>query len=296
MSTIRATPYGAFDNAPRSYRHITAHPLSGAMGAEISGVTIADMHDAALHEVLDALYRHKMVYFRNQRIDHVTHAAFSQRIGPFAKYEFGKGLPDHPFVQALIKEPSTTPTLFGGGWHTDSAFLEQPPSITTLRSVEVPPWGGDTLWTDLALAYRMLSPTIRALVDPLKVWMAPERIAALNIALSGETQMPTDPNDRLTRGRMHPLVRTHPVSGEKSLYVDETYASAIGGLPPSESEALLHMLTAHVTQAAFTCRLRWEADMFVLWDNRLCLHHACNDYDAFRREMYRTTIEGEIPA
>jgi alpha-ketoglutarate-dependent taurine dioxygenase len=296
MSTIRATPSGAFDNFPRQYAKIIAHPLSGAMGAEITGAQIADMDDSALAEVLDALYRHKMVYFRNQRIDHATHEAFSGRLGAFAKYEFGKGLPEYPFVQALIKEPSSTPTLFGGGWHTDSAFLECPPSITTLRSVEVPPWGGDTLWADMALAYRMLSPTIQALVDPLKVLMAPERIAALNVALSGETSMPTDPGNALTRGRLHPLVRTHPVTSEKSLYVDETYASAIGGLPPNESEALLQLLTSHVTQHAFTCRLRWEPDMFVLWDNRLCIHHACNDYDSFRREMYRTTIEGEVPA
>ena len=108
--------------------------------------------------------------------------------------------------------------------------------------------------------------------------------------------MPSDPQKALSRGRYHPLVRTHPETGEKALYIDETYATAIGGLPPSESDALLQMLTAHVTQHAFTCRLRWEPDMFVMWDNRLAIHHACNDYDAFRREMYRTVIQGEVPS
>lgn len=296
MSTIRVTPSGKFDNSPRDYRNIKVRPLSGAMGGEVTGVQISDMSDDALDEVLDALYRHKMVYFCDQELDHAAHESFSRRLGDFAEYEFGKGISGYPFIQALIKEPGSTPTLFGGGWHTDTPFIERPPSITTLRAVEVPPYGGDTLWADMALAYRMLSEGMQQRIEGLKVLMSPANIAALNVMMSGSTPMPTDPADAKSRGRFQPLVRTHPATGEKALYVDETYATAIGGLPPQESDALLAFLTQHVTQHAFTCRLRWDAGMFVMWDNRLCIHHACNDYDAFRREMYRTTIEGQVPA
>ena len=100
---------------------------------------------------------------------------------------------------------------------------------------------------------------------------------------------------RKVQGSFHPLVRTHPVSGEKSLYCDETYASGIEGLTPAEAEPLLAFLVVHITQPAFTCRLRWEPNMLVLWDNRICVHQAFNDYDGFRREHYRTTIAGEAP-
>jgi alpha-ketoglutarate-dependent taurine dioxygenase len=295
MNTIRSTPSGHFDNSPRPYRNIMAVPISGAMGAEIVGDDIVGMSDDVLAEVLDALCRHKMVFLRNQQLDHAQHEAFSKRLGEFAEYEFGKGLRDFPFVQALIKEPSSSPILFGGGWHTDTPFIEKPPAITTLRSVEVPPYGGDTMWTDLALAYRMLSPAMQTLIDSLKIHMSPVGIGTLNIVLSGSTPMPIEPANPLSRGWIHPLVRTHPVTGQKTIYVDETYATRIVGLPPAEGEAILQFLTAHVTQHAFTCRLRWEPDMFVMWDNRQSLHHACNDYDDYRREMYRTTIQGDIP-
>jgi taurine dioxygenase len=219
-------------------------------------------------------------------------------------------VPGHVDVQPLIKEASqTVGVVFGAGWHTDSAFLPQPPSISMLHAVEVPPFGGDTIWANAALAYAMLSDTYKAMLAPLRVHMSMGRVLQTAqahqapddsplgrvAATKGLAKLP-DEIVRKVEGAYHPLVRTHPVTGERSLYCDETYSAGIEGMTPAEAQPLLDFLVGHITQPAFTCRLRWEAGTYVAWDNRLCVHQAFNDYDGYRRELYRTTIAGETPA
>ena len=298
MFDVRITPSGAFDNAARTYRHIAVHPIAAAMGAEIIGIDVRTMDDVALTEFKDALYRHKMVFVRNQPLSHADHEAFSARLGPFGTDAYTQGVPGHPNVQPVIKEADTrTRALFGGSWHTDSAFLAQPPSISTLYSVEIPPFGGDTAWANCVLAYRMLSPAMQAMLAPLRVHMSAEANFGTQVRLNGAAVgfASDDKRAQAFDGQFHPLVRTHPETGEKGLYVDESYAIGIKGMTAAESRPLLGFLAAHITQHAFTCRLRWEPSMLVLWDNRVCIHHASNDYDGYRREMYRTTIQGEVP-
>ncbi len=297
MDMVRVTPSGVFDNRARHYHSIEARPLAAAMGAEIVGADLATLSDAALDEVLDALYHHKMVYIRSQRIDHATHQAFTARLGEFGTDAYTDGMPGAPQVQPVIKEADESKgSLFGGSWHTDSAFLPRPPSISTLRSVQIPPFGGDTVWANAVLAHSMLSPAMQRMLAPLKVHMSSSRNSATVVALNGFVKFASGAaSDQAAAGSMHPLVRTHPISGEKSLYVDETYAVGIEGLTAAESAPILKFLAEHATQHAFTCRLRWEPDMFVMWDNRIALHSAFNDYDGHRREMYRTTVMGEAP-
>jgi taurine dioxygenase len=198
--------------------------------------------------------------------------------------------------------------VFGEGWHTDSPFLRQPPSITILYSIQVPPFGGDTTWANSALAYAMLSETYRLMIDGLKVRFSLRDVLrsvhqAVEISDSpiGRLAATRDTNlsDDLVRkikGNAHPMVRTHPVSGEKALYVDSAYAIGIEGMLPEESAPILAFLAEHLTQPAFTCRLRWEPNTLAMWDNRLCVHQAYNDYQGYRRELYRTTVSGESPA
>lgn len=299
MLEVRVTPSGAFDNHARDYRHIEARPLAAAMGAEIAGVDVRTLSDDAFAEVQDALWRHKMIYFRDQPLDHADHAAFSLRWGPFGTDAYTKGVAGHPDVQPVIKEADKrAKAIFGGSWHTDSAFLEQPPSVSTLYSVEIPPFGGDTAWANTVLAYNMLTPTMQAMLAPLRVHMSAEVNFGTQVQLNGAA-VPFASDDKQAQafnGSYHPLVRTHPHSGEKSLYVDESYAVGIEGMTSAEARPLLAFLVSHITQHAFTCRLRWEPNMLVLWDNRICLHHASNDYDGYRRELYRTTVQGEVPA
>ncbi|HWJ70961.1 MAG TPA: TauD/TfdA family dioxygenase [Sphingobium sp.] len=299
MQEVRVTPSGAFDNHARPYRHITARPLAAAMGAEIAGVDVRSLSDEAFAEVQDALWHHKMIYFRDQPLSHADHEAFSLRWGPFGTDAYTAGVADHPDVQPVIKEAETcTKAVFGGSWHTDSAFLPQPPSVSTLYSVEIPPYGGDTAWANTVLAYRMLSPAMQAMLAPLRIHMSAQvnfdtqaRLVGAAIPFASDAK-----KDQAFSGSYHPLVRTHPHSGEKALYVDESYAIGIEGMTSAEARPLLAFLAAHITQHAFTCRLRWEPKMLVLWDNRISLHHASNDYDGHRRELYRTTVQGETPA
>jgi alpha-ketoglutarate-dependent taurine dioxygenase len=307
--TAPSHPYGMFDNHAAAYEQITAHPLAAAMGAEISGVDCARVSDAQFAEIEHALFRHKMIFFRGQRITHADQSAFSARFGPFADDAYTQGVPGFPEVQPVIKEAATrTGHLFGSGWHTDSPFMPEPPAISLLRSVEIPPFGGDTIWANSALAYAALSATMKAMLEPLHVRFSINAVlenarahGAVNDSPTGKLAATRDgralSDDLLTKisGSAHPLIRTHPKSGERALYCDQAYAAGIEGMTEAESRALLDFLGQHMTQPAFTCRLRWKPDMLVMWDNRLCIHQAFNDYDGYRREMYRSTIAGERP-
>ena len=307
---MRLHPTGKFDNHGRPAKHIQVLPLAAAMGAEIAGISIPELSDDAFAEFRQALFRHKMIFVRNQRLTHGDQERLSLRFGPFAEDAYTSGVPGHPAVQPVIKEANDhSRMIFGSGWHTDSPFLPQPPSITMLRSIEVPPFGGDTIWANSALAYAALSDAYKTMIAGLKVRFSMRdvlrsahdaaeqrdnpigRLAAID---SGSV-LP-EPIRRKVEGSAHPMVRTHPETGDHALYVDGTYAVGIEGMSDEESRPILDFLVDFVAQPEFTCRLRWEPDMVVLWDNRACIHQAFNDYDGYRREMYRTTVMGETPA
>lgn len=301
--------FGREYNSAKTYKHIEAAPHCAAMGAEIKGVDVADLSDSAFKEVEDALFRHKMIYLRNQQIDARTLEAFSARFGEFADDAYTDGIDGSRNVQPIIKEADAkTGWVFGSGWHTDSPFLKRPPAISILYGVDVPPYGGDTVWANSALAYSLLSPAMKNLLQGLKVHMSirdvlenaqtkgkagDDPIGKL-VKLRGAPDLPEDMKEKI-RGAFHPLVRTHPVSGEQCLYVDGSYTINFEGFEEEEAAPIIGYLVRHITQPAFVCRLRWEKNTLVLWDNRLCIHQALNDYDGFRREMYRTTIAGEAP-
>jgi taurine dioxygenase len=307
---MRLHPTGQFDNQSAANRHIEARPLAAAMGAEVCGVNAASLSEEQFKETRAALFRHKMIYLRGQNLSHSDLEAFSLRFGPFAEDAYTQGVPGHRNVHPLIKEADDKSRMvFGSGWHTDSPFLPEPPSITLLYAVEVPPLGGDTTWANGALAYAMLSNTYRRMIDGLKVHFSMRDVLTSaqqavevsdspigRLAATRDAERLADDLLRKVRGSTHPMVRTHPVTGEKGLYVDPSYGIGIEGMVPEESAPLLRFLTEHLTQPAFTCRLRWEPGMLVIWDNRLCVHQAYNDYQGYRREMYRTTVRGDPPA
>eukprot|EP00656_Telonema_subtile_P034786 TRINITY_DN38822_c0_g1_i2.p1 TRINITY_DN38822_c0_g1~~TRINITY_DN38822_c0_g1_i2.p1 ORF type:complete len:194 (-),score=17.71 TRINITY_DN38822_c0_g1_i2:258-839(-) len=191
--------------------------------------------------------------------------------------------------------------IFGEGWHTDSPFLAQPPAISVLRGVDIPPYGGDTIWASTALAHDYLSPAFQRMISNLKVHMS---AGGVMDALSGssrdggvkagDVEMAFSQQE-MAEGRFHPLVRTHPVTGRKALYLGQTYACGIEGMSDGEAGAMLGFLESHATNHSFTCRLRWRPHTVCMWDNRSCIHHAFNDHDGFRRELYRSTTKGEAP-
>ncbi len=306
---MRLHPTGHFDNGALKHQYIQTRPLAAAMGAEVCGVSVSRLTDEQFAEVRQALFRHKMIYFRNQALTHGDLETFSLRFGPFAEDAYTQGVPGHRNVHPLIKEANDQSRMvFGEGWHTDSPFLAKPPAMTLLLSREIPSLGGDTTWANCALAYVTLSETYRRMIEGLRVHFSVRDVLASAQAAVEVSDSPIGrlaatrtaqalPEDlvRKIQGNAHPLVRTHPVTGEKALYVDPSYGIGIAGMMPEESAPILKFLTDHLTQPAFTCRLRWEANMLAIWDNRLCVHQAYNDYQGSRREFYRTTIAGEVP-
>ena len=293
-----------YRNTPFQGHHLHTRPLAAAMGAEVLDTDVRTLSDDAFDELQQALFHHKMIYLRNQSLTPDDQAQFTLRFGEFGTDAYTTGLPGYPDVQPVVKEAQTkSKMIFGGGWHTDSAFLEEPPSISLLYGVEIPPYGGDTTWYNTALAYESLTPAMRAMLAPLKVHMSGIKVVnsmrklakdAAGMDAMGDIQLELD-IQAMIDGQFHPLVRRHPNSGEVALYCDDVYAQGIEGMTEYEARPLLNFLVAHITQEIFCCRLRWEANMLVLWDNRICLHRAFNDYDGFRREMHRTTVKGERP-
>ncbi len=293
-----------FDDKKNGYTAIRTVPLASAMGAEILGVDIANISDEQFTQIRDALFRFKMIYFRGQTNMTINdQEALTLRFGEFGTDAYTKGMEGHPNVQRVLKEASSVVDwVFGDGWHTDSPFLAQPPSISLLQSLDIPPYGGDTWWSNAQLAYELLSDKMKEVIAPLKVHMSAAWVLSnvnkgkpkLNDLSLGDMNLTVD-QQKMIVGNFHPLVRTHPETGQKSLYCDTSYAMGIEGMTQEESKGLLNFLGEWATREDFNCRLRWEKNMLVIWDNRLALHKAFNDYDGYRREMIRTIVNGEIP-
>lgn len=294
-----------YDDAKNGYTAIKTVPLASAMGAEILDVDIPNITDEQFEQVKDALFRYKMIYFRGQtNMTIEDQEALTLKFGNFGTDAYTSGIEGHPNVQRLIKEASTViDWIFGDGWHTDSPFLARPPAVSLLQSLDIPPYGGDTWWSNSELAYDMLSDKMKEVIDDLKVHMSAAWVLQnvskakpeLNDLSVGEIELTMD-QQNMVKGNFHPLVRTHPVTGKKSLYCDCSYSMGIEGMTQEESKPIIDFLGWHATREDFNCRLRWEPNMLVIWDNRLCLHKAFNDYDGYRREMIRTIVDGEIPA
>lgn len=298
MEEAKISLHGDFDNAAHNYQHISVKPAAAALGAQVCGTRLTDLSEPAFAEFRHALHRHKILFLRDQHLTHEEHEAFAARLGPFALDAYTQGTEGHRNVHPIIKEADTrSKALFGGGWHTDSPFLAEPPSITMLRAVDIPPYGGDTVWANTALAFRFLSPVMQDMLRPLRVHMSAAANFATQAKVAGKALPFADDQQKreALEGRFHPLVRTHPDTGEEALYVDEVYAVGIEGLTQEESRPLLDFLRRHITNHALTFRLRWEIGMVAMWDNRATLHIAANDHDGFRREMYRTTTAGTAP-
>ena len=286
-------------NAPRKYDHIEVAPIAGTMGAEISGVDVRNISEAAFEEIRTALADHVAVFILGQDLSVEDMERFTERFGQFGDDPFIKGMDDHPHVLHVKKEAKEMlPVVFGGLWHSDWSFLETPPAYTILHAKEIPPFGGDTLYANCCLAYETLSEEYRRILDGLTALHSAARgygedmkriyafLENMTVRTGGEAS---------TRIQEHPLVRTHPVTKRKALYVNPVYTVGIEGMDEEESAPILQFLARHMTHENFTARYRWSPGAIAIWDNRACLHLPISDYLGFRREMYRTTVVGERP-
>jgi taurine dioxygenase len=281
------------------YRHIGVRPISGVMGAEIDGPNLAKpLDDAVFDEIARAFGEHCAVFFRNQDLSRDDQMAFGRRFGPLDVHPIAHGTPENPEVIRVLK-PAGESASFGVGWHSDNSFFEQPSLATCLYAETVPPYGGDTLFASMERAYDALSDTLKTWLDGTFAIHSASRAydprATGSEKYEGKSAITYSYTDAIHDEVVHPVVRTHPVTGRKSIYVNPMFTQSIQGLHASESDALLALLFEHCARPDFTCRFRWVRGSFALWDNRCVKHYAHDDYREFERLLYRVTITGDRP-
>jgi taurine dioxygenase len=268
-------------------------PLAGAIGAEIFGVDLRELDDNRVAAIRDVWLRHLVIFFRDQTLTPAQLLAFARRIGEPVEYPFLKGLDGFPEVTPVVKLEHER-VNFGGIWHSDTAYLERPPMASMLLAREVPPLGGDTLFANMYLAYETLSPGLRRMLDGL---VGVNSSAKADVTKTREDRMKDGARGDAKREyeALHPVVRTHPETGRKALYVNRGHTLRFKGMSEEESAPLLDYLFAHQVRPEFTCRFRWSAGSLALWDNRCAQHYPLNDYHGYRRVMERVTLAGDKP-
>ena len=269
-------------------------PIAGALGAEIGGVDLStDLPDATVKSIRQAWLEHGVIFFRNQTLPPDRLLALAERFGDVLEYPFVRGLDGYPEIIPVVKLEHERHN-FGGVWHTDTAYLEQPPMATMLVAREVPPYGGDTLFASGTKAYEALSDGMRHLLAGLH---AVNSSAKAEVSKTREDRVKDSARTdaRSEYNAEHPVVRTHPETGCKSLYVNIAHTQRFAGMTDEESAGLLAYLFQHQIRPEFTCRFRWEPGSLALWDNRCVLHNPINDYHGHRRVMHRVTLRGDTP-
>lgn len=274
---------------------LTLTAISGTLGAEVDGVDLSEpLSDADFDQIHQAFLDHHVLVFRNQSLTPEQQMAFGQRFGELDSHPFVESSPDHIEVLDIVTEPDDR-SNFGGGWHTDLTFLEAPDLGSILYAVDVPAVGGDTLFANQHDAYDALSEPMRTMIDGLVATHSagPQYGAG---GYSTRSKAMKAKNQELVDALVeHPVVRTHPETGRKGLYVNPAFTTAIRGLRRDESQAILELLYRQAVKEPFTCRVRWEPGTLTMWDNRSVQHFALHDYRGVRRHMRRVTVKGDRP-
>ena len=269
-------------------------PIAGALGAEIVGIDLSGDRDGAVVAALRAAWLdHLVLFFRGQTLSPEKFLNFVKHFGEVVEYPFVKGIEGFPEITPVIKLEHER-VNFGGLWHSDTTYLERPPMATMLIAREVPPFGGDTLFANMYLAYETLSVGMRGLLDGL---VAINSSAKADVTKTREDRLRDGARTDAKREYLaeHPVVRTHPETGRRALYVNGGHTVRFRDMTEEESAPLLQFLFAHQQRPEFTCRFRWECGSIAFWDNRCAQHNPINDYHGFRRVMHRVTLAGDRP-
>lgn len=273
-------------------------PLSGALGAEIDDVSLSSLDDVTFEEIHAAFLDYGVIFFRDQKLEPAEQIEFAGRFG---------ALDVHPIVNSVeglpelvrVWKPAGESASFGTGWHSDNSFFERPSLGSVLYGLTIPPYGGDTIFTSMERAYEDLSDSMKEfLAGKMAVHSAAK---AYDPRTTGEEKYGNEApityrfSEAIYQEFEHPVIRTHPETGRKSIYVNQMFTQRIVGLTASESGAVLTFLYEHSTRLDFTCRFRWQTGSLAVWDNRCVQHYAMDDYQEFERDMHRVTIAGDQP-
>jgi alpha-ketoglutarate-dependent taurine dioxygenase len=273
---------------------VNVHPLTTALGAEIAGVDLASqLADRTITDVRRALLEWQVIFFRDQRLTPDQLRDFARRFGDLYVHPYGKSLDGYPEILPVVREPDDTGRNFGGSWHMDVTFEPEPMLGSVLYAVEVPSHGGDTLFASQSVAYETLSDGLRQTLDRLDaVHTASEAYGARTVAGARSMDLKTvaEPTEVI-----HPVVRVHPETKRRALFVNRLNTRRFAGWTEAESRPLLEFLFAHAERPEFQCRFRWTPGAVAFWDNRSVQHKALNDYAGQRRVMHRVSIAGDRP-
>lgn len=272
----------------RVFERLKVAPLTPSIGAEISGIDLAEEQDeAVIAEIRAALLAYKVIFFRDQFITPEQHIAFARRFGPLEIHPATPKDQPNPEVLHIAHGPDSRGRE--NEWHSDVTWRAEPSLGSILRAIEVPEVGGDTLFADMAAAFRGLSPAMQDWCRSLSAVHDIARVFARRLGKSIEELHEQYPP------QLHPVVRTHPETGEQALYVNTAFTSHIEGVSAKESEWLLAHLNAQAAVPEIQCRFRWRAGSIAFWDNRAGQHYAASDYFPAVRRMERVTIAGDRP-
>ncbi len=272
---------------------LTVRKVSGAIGAEVSGIDLnLDLVESQKKILRGLLNEHEVIFFRNQNISPMQQKSLALTFGPLQThpaYETLEGFPEITILESTKDKPSKIEA-----WHSDMTFRKHPPMATVLKSVIVPEVGGDTLWASMTTAYDNLSSNMQAFLSDL---------VAVHDFQHGFKETLAEPEGRKRLASAisqnppvrHPVIRTHPETGKKVIFVNSLFTTHIEDLTSSESEEILSLLFKHITTPEFSCRFNWEQNCIAIWDNRSTQHKPINDYFPSHRRMERITIDGYQP-
>ena len=272
--------------------------LTGVFGAEVDAGDVRALDDVGITELRRLVCEHEVVVLRRQSLTAVEQVALSRKFGPAGPTPFIEPSADHPEVIKVLKEASDGDAFnFGGAWHSDFSFQSEPPSFTLLHALDVPPYGGDTVWASMTAAYSQLRNDKREeLSQVAAVHTARDAYSRKMQPLhSGLSNMNIVCDDSANDEQTHPLIVTHPETKKRSIFFNRAYVRDLIGIPDDAVQPTLDWLHHHTTDARFTLRHRWANGDLVIWDNRSTQHYALNDYSGFRRELHRTTVAGSKP-
>jgi taurine dioxygenase len=275
---------------------IEAKKVAGALGAELRGVDLAaSLGDPAVFAELRRLWlEHQVLLFRGQALAPAQFMAFARHFGEPVEYPMVKGLAEFPQI-IEVKKLEHERNAFGAIWHSDTVYLERPPMASMLIARELPPHGGDTLFASMYAAYDALSDGLKKALAGLK---AVNSSAKADVTKTREDRVRGEGTQEAKKEFVseHPVVRTHPETGRKALYVNPAHTVRFVGWTEEESAPLLRFLYEHQVRPEFTCRFSWQPGSIALWDNRCAMHNPVNDYHGYRRVMHRITLAGDVPA
>lgn len=278
---------------------LATRSLSASLGAEIRGVDLRSLTEGAFAALHEAFLRHHVLCIRDQELTADQQLIFAERFGKPEVHPIVEGTDEHPEVVRAFK-PAGQRASFGVGWHSDNSFFDEPSLGTVLYGVTIPPVGGDTLYASMEAAWEALSPAMQSWLQELHG--VHSAMKAYDPAITGDSKYDGDGpikyrwSESIRDEVRHPLVRTHPETGRRSIYVNPMFTTGVAELHDDEGQALLEFLFRHCARPEFTCRLQWEPGTVAVWDNRCVWHYAMDDYPDHERLMFRVTIAGDRPA